>query len=162
MSVAPTELTPGPNLLNWAPDKWCEFYFRIADEAPVSVVYLGETICSKRAPLFDDDYPAVSERLGAAGKTVVHSTLGETASKLDRGLVSDVCERTSDLIEANDASAAYQLRGRPHSYFLYDRGSLIDAGPILEWMFPRMGGISVHRGKLDRQSLRKMDGFRPQ
>jgi collagenase-like PrtC family protease len=115
MSVAPTELTLGPNLFNWAPDKWRDFYFRIADEAPVSVVYLGETICSKRAPLFDDYYQAVGERLAAAGKTVVHSTLGETASKIDRRLVSDVCERTSDLIEANDASAAYYLRGRPHS-----------------------------------------------
>jgi len=114
MSGARTELTLGPNLFNWAPERWRDFYFRIADEAPVAVVYLGETICSKRAPLFSDYYEAVSERLGAAGKTVVHSTLGETASRVDRRLVSDVCERTSDLIEANDASAALFLRGRPH------------------------------------------------
>ena len=59
MSAAPTELTLGPNLFNWAPEKWRDFYFRIADEAPVAVVYLGETICSKRAPLFDDYYEAV-------------------------------------------------------------------------------------------------------
>lgn len=114
MSAAPTELTLGPNLFNWAPETWRDFYFRIADEAPVSVVYLGETICSKRAPLFADYYEAVSERLGAAGKTVVQSTLGETASKVDRRLVSEVCERTSGLIEANDTSAAFYLRGRPH------------------------------------------------
>jgi collagenase-like PrtC family protease len=79
------------------------------------VVYLGETICSKRAALFTDHYEKVVERLAAAGKAVVHSTLGETASKIDRRLVSDVCERTSDLIEANDASAAFHLRGRPHT-----------------------------------------------
>src|SRR5450756_732434 len=114
MSGASTELTLGPNLFNWAPDTWRDFYFRIADEAPVSVVYLGETICSKRAPLFRDHYEAVTERLRAAGKTVVHSTLGETASKIDRRLVGDVCENTTDLIEANDASAAFHLRGRPH------------------------------------------------
>jgi O2-independent ubiquinone biosynthesis protein UbiV len=114
MSGARTELTLGPNLFNWAPERWRDFYFRIADEAPVAVVYLGETICSKRAPLFSDYYQAVSERLGAAGKIVVHSTLGETASRIDRRLVSDICERTSDLIEANDASAAFHLRGRPH------------------------------------------------
>ncbi|QWG19421.1 U32 family peptidase [Bradyrhizobium sediminis] len=114
MSGARTELTLGPNLFNWAPETWRDFYFRIADEAPVSVVYLGEAICSKRAPLFRDHYEAVAERLRAAGKTVVHSTLGETASRLDRRLVSDVCERTSDLVEANDASAAFHLRGRPH------------------------------------------------
>jgi collagenase-like PrtC family protease len=114
MSGAPTELTLGPNLFNWAPETWRDFYFRIADEAPVSVVYLGETICSKRAPLFKDYYDAVGERLRSAGKTVVHSTLGETASRVDRRLVSDVCGTTSDLVEANDASAAFHLRGRPH------------------------------------------------
>jgi collagenase-like PrtC family protease len=114
MSAAPTELTLGPNLFNWAPETWRDFYFRIADEAPVSIVYLGETICSKRAPLFRDHYEAVSERLRAAGKTVVHSTLGETASKVDRRLVGEVCETVSDLVEANDASAAFFLRGRPH------------------------------------------------
>jgi collagenase-like PrtC family protease len=109
-----TELTLGPNLFNWAPDTWRDFYFRIADEAPVSVVYLGETICSKRAPLFAEHYEAVSRRLRAGGKTVVHSTLGETASRIDRRLVSDVCRETSELIEANDASAVFHLRGRPH------------------------------------------------
>jgi collagenase-like PrtC family protease len=114
MSGAPTELTLGPNLFNWAPEDWRDFYFRIADEAPLSVVYLGETICSKRAPLFRDHHEAVCERLGAAGKTVVHSTLGETASRVDRRLVGDVCENTSDLVEANDASAVFHLRGRPH------------------------------------------------
>src|SRR5664279_5850313 len=114
MSGTRTELTLGPNLFNWAPETWRDFYFRIADEAPVAVVYLGETICSKRAPLFSDYYQAVSERLGAAGKTVVHSTLGETASKIDRRLVDDVCGNTADLVEANDASALFHLRGRPH------------------------------------------------
>jgi collagenase-like PrtC family protease len=114
MSAAPTELTLGPNLFNWAPEIWRDFYFRIADEAPVSAVYLGETICSKRAPLFTDHYAAVADRLRAAGKTVVHSTLGETASKIDRRLVSEVCGNSSDLVEANDASAAFYLRGRPH------------------------------------------------
>ncbi len=114
MNGKPTELTLGPNLFNWPPESWRDFYFRIADEAPVSVVYLGETICSKRAPLFADYYEAVSARLRAAAKTVVHSTLGETASRADRNLVSEVCGTTSDLVEANDASAAFHLRGRPH------------------------------------------------
>jgi O2-independent ubiquinone biosynthesis protein UbiV len=114
MDGARTELTLGPNLFNWVPESWRDFYFRIADEAPVSVVYLGETICSKRAPLFADYYDAVSERLRAADKTVVRSTLGETASRVDRRLVSEVCAVSSDLIEANDASAAFYLRGRPH------------------------------------------------
>ncbi len=115
MGGARSELTLGPNLFNWAPDDWRDFYFRIAAEAPVDVVYLGEAICSKRAPLFAEHYEVVADRLRAAGKTVVHSTLGETALLIDRRLVGEVCARPApDLIEANDGSALYHLRGREH------------------------------------------------
>jgi hypothetical protein len=51
-----------------------DFYFRLADETAVDAVYVGEAICSKRAVLFD--FVAIVERLKAAGKTVVLSTLG--------------------------------------------------------------------------------------
>ena len=114
MNNARAELTLGPILFNWAPEQWRDFYFRIAGEAPVGAVYLGETICSKRAPLFDEHYEAVAERLRRAGKTIVHATLGETASQVDRRLVGEVCQRVGELTEANDSSAAYHLRGRPH------------------------------------------------
>lgn len=114
MNEAHAELTLGPNLFNWAPEQWRDFYLRIADEAPVGIVYLGETICSKRAPLFDEHYETVAARLRRAGKTIVHSTLGETASQIDRRLVAEVCQRTIELVEANDSSAAFHLRGRPH------------------------------------------------
>ena len=41
-------LALGPVLYLWQGEKWRDFYFRIADEAPVSYDYLGETVCSKR------------------------------------------------------------------------------------------------------------------
>ena len=37
----------------------------IADEAPVDLVYLGEVVCGKRAPLFDAYFDRVVERLRA-------------------------------------------------------------------------------------------------
>ena len=43
---------------------------------------------------------------------------------------------------------------RPHTYFLYDRGIPLWAGSVSAWLLPHMGGISLQRGKLDRQSLR--------
>ena len=85
------QITLGPVLFNWQPECWRDFYFRIADEAPVASVYLGETVCSKRAPLFEAHYGAVADRLSAAGKTVVLSTLSEVALRLDRKLVESVC-----------------------------------------------------------------------
>jgi len=108
------DITLGPVLFNWEPEKWRDFYFRIADEAPVATVYLGETVCSKRAPLFEPHYQAVTERLSAAGKTVVFSTLSEVLLKLDRKLVESICASDEFLVEANDASALLQLRGRAH------------------------------------------------
>ena len=68
-------LTLGPILFNWKPEKRRDFYFRIADEAPIDCVYLGEVVCSKREPFFVDDLPAIAERLRAAGKQVALSTL---------------------------------------------------------------------------------------
>ena len=41
-------LSLGPVYYLWDGPKWRDFYFRIADEAPVSHVILGETVCSKR------------------------------------------------------------------------------------------------------------------
>ena len=108
------EITLGPALFNWPAEQWRDFYFRIADEAPVSTVYLGEVVCSKRAVLFEPHYEDVAARLAAAGKTVVFSTLSEVALKLDRQLVENVCARDDAPVEANDVSALYRLRGRPH------------------------------------------------
>lgn len=112
MEPLANEVTLGPVLFNWAPERWRDFYFRIADEAPVGTVYLGEVICSKRAPLFEPQIEAVATRLSAAGKTVVFSTLTEVMSTLDRKLVASM--GAADLVEVNDASAFALVRGRPH------------------------------------------------
>jgi hypothetical protein len=41
-----------------------------------------------------------------------------------------------------------------HSYFLYDRGMTLWAGDWLGWLFSKLGGLPIYRGKLDRVSLR--------
>ena len=58
-----TQLTLGPIAYHWSADARRDFYARIADEAPVDEVYLGEVICSKRAPFQEADLPAMIERL---------------------------------------------------------------------------------------------------
>jgi O2-independent ubiquinone biosynthesis protein UbiV len=108
------ELTLGPVLFNWSPEGWRDFYFRIADEAPVAAVYLGEAVCFKRAPLFEPYLGEVAARLTAAGKAVVLSTLAEVMSKQERNLIDDVCASDGAMVEANDGSALMRLGGRPH------------------------------------------------
>lgn len=59
------QLTLGPVLFHWQPELWRDFYFRVADEAPVDTVVVGEVVCSKRSPFFAEHMPAVVERLAA-------------------------------------------------------------------------------------------------
>ncbi len=61
------ELTLGPIPYHWPAGRKLDFYARIADEAPVGTVYLGETICSKRAPFFDHHYAIGADRQIAFG-----------------------------------------------------------------------------------------------
>lgn len=107
-------VTLGPVLFNWQPEKWRDFYFRIADEAPVSTVYLGETVCSKRAPLPEPYFDEVVKRLTSGKKAVVYSTLSEVVNKIDRRLVEQICTTEDFLVEVNDGSALFRLQGRPH------------------------------------------------
>ena len=99
------EITLGPVLFHWRPETWRDFYYRIADEAPVDIVYLGETVCSKRDPFLEPHYAAAAERLTAAGKSVVFSTLAEVMLKHDRQLVERICSRNDYPVEANEYEA---------------------------------------------------------
>lgn len=107
-------LTLGPNLFHWPAEQKRDFYFQIADEAPVETVYLGEVICAKRTPFFEPFYDTVIERLQRAGKKVVFSLLAEVMTPRERKLVQTGAERKDIAVEANDASALYHLRDTPH------------------------------------------------
>jgi 1-acyl-sn-glycerol-3-phosphate acyltransferase len=41
-----------------------------------------------------------------------------------------------------------------HSHFIYDRGISLWAGGFVNWLFPRLGGTPILRGKADRQGLK--------
>lgn len=107
-------LTLGPLLYHWPTDAWRDFYFRIADEAPVASVCLGEVVCPKRAPFTFPHYEEVIDRLQAAGKEVVLSTPALITDPRDLALVKDAVELGVGLVEANDVAALPLLTGRPH------------------------------------------------
>lgn len=108
-------LTLGPVLFNWPADQWRDFYARMADEAPLDVVYLGEVVCSKRAPFFEDAIPDVIEQLTAAGKTVVLSSPILVTTDRERKAVRDLAEAEGITVEANDLGAVALLAGKPHT-----------------------------------------------
>ena len=114
MKADQASLSIGPVLFHWNAEKWRDFYFRIADEAPVESVYVGEVVCSKRTPFTEPYYQEVAERLQKGGKKVVFSTLSEVMIKRDRQIVAGMCALEDCEIEANDGAALYHLSGRPH------------------------------------------------
>ncbi|MDE2334877.1 MAG: U32 family peptidase [Rhodospirillales bacterium] len=75
MTQARFELTVGPVLFNWPAARLADFYARIADEAPVDRVVIGESVCSKREPFHADVTEAAIGRLERAGKKVVLASL---------------------------------------------------------------------------------------
>lgn len=109
-----TQLTLGPIAYHWSSDARRDFYARIADEAPVDEVYLGEVICSKRAPFHEADLPATIQRLERAGKRVILSTLAEVMLKRERKATGDIAEMDSAEIEVNNAAGLFARGKRPH------------------------------------------------
>ena len=108
-----TYLTVGPVLFNWPASTWRDFYCRLADEAPVDIVYLGETVCSKRQPFFADVMVDVIERLTAAGKEIVLSTLAlSMTSREVAGIYANVAGPFP--VEVNDMTGLAAAAGRPH------------------------------------------------
>ena len=108
-------LTLGPMLFHWQGADWRDFYFRLADEAPVDEVYLGETVCSKRQPFIEPHIAEVAERLQGSGKRVILSSLTLVTLERERRSVRELAAQDDLLVEANDLSALQALAGRPHA-----------------------------------------------
>lgn len=109
------KLTLGPVLYNWEPALWRDFYFRIADEAPVDTVCVGEVVCSKRLPFFLDLVPEVAERLIRAGKEVLLTSLALVTLERERKQTRSLALEADLAVEANDVTSILHLVGRPHA-----------------------------------------------
>jgi 1-acyl-sn-glycerol-3-phosphate acyltransferase len=46
------------------------------------------------------------------------------------------------------------LKSPTHAHFIYDRGIPLWAGSSIGWIYSKLGGTPIHRGKLDRTGLR--------
>lgn len=105
------KLALGPVLYYWQRDTLFEFYERIA-AAPVDIVYLGETVCSKRHNFRLEDWLAVAKNLASSGKQVVLSTQALIESESDLKTLRRLAENGSYTVEANDMGAVRLLSGK--------------------------------------------------
>lgn len=113
MGIESMKLTLGPVLFNWPTPTWSDFYARIADEAPVDRVIVGEVVCSKRSPFRLDALADVVERLDRGGKEVVIATLALPTLKREIAEI-DAAAAGDRLVEISDVTALSAMAGRPH------------------------------------------------
>ena len=97
------DLTVGPNPFFWEPERVRAFYASLT-AAPIARVVVGELICSKRLPFWQDEIPQAIETLRAAGKAVAITTLALVTLKRERRGTADLADM--DLpVEVNDLTA---------------------------------------------------------
>jgi len=86
-----------------------ESFYEQAATSDADIIYLGETVCSKRRELKSRDYLNIARQLANTGKQVVLSTmvLLETPSEIKE--LKRYCENGEFLVEANDMAAVQLL-----------------------------------------------------
>ncbi len=129
-------LSLGPLQYFWPRERTLSFY-REAAGWPVDVVYLGETVCSKRRELGTRDWIALAEELAAAGKQVVLSSLALVEAESELNAVERMLDHGRFLVEANDLSAVQRCR---------ERGRPFVAGPSLNVYNHRALALLVEDG----------------
>lgn len=102
------KLALGPLLYYWPRQSTLAFYADMA-EAPVDIVYLGETVCSRRHELRLPDWLDVAETLADAGKEVVLSSQVLVESESDLKTLRRIVANGRFRVEANDMGAVRLL-----------------------------------------------------
>ena len=104
----------GPLLYCWPKEKVMEFYKSVADSS-IPLVYLGETICSRRRELKFSDYMELANLLRESGKEVVISTLALLEAPSEYTELKKQVDNGEFIIEANDMGAvqAAKEKGLP-------------------------------------------------
>ena len=102
------KLTLGPLLYYWPRQATLDYYAAVA-EAPVDVVYLGETVCSRRHELRLADWLDLADTLAEAGKEVVLSSQVLVESGSDLKTVQRLAAQERFTVEANDMGAVRLL-----------------------------------------------------
>ena len=140
--VATPKLSLGPLQFHWPKADMQSLYRHVADSR-VDIVYLGETVCSKRREFRHEDWIDTAEQLAAAGKNIVLSTYALVEAQSELSYIRRLCENGEILVEANDMSAVHILAGKvpfvagPTLNILNQRSlqKLVDLG-LQRWVVP--------------------------
>src|SRR5450830_1203620 len=125
------KLALGPLLYYWPRGVVLSFYETIA-ATPVDIVYLGETVCSRRHELRLADWLSIAGRLREADKEVILSTQVLIESGADVAVLHKITSNGDFMVEANDMGAVHCLEGKVP--FVAGPHLNIYNVPTLKWM----------------------------
>ncbi|MCU7836440.1 MAG: U32 family peptidase [gamma proteobacterium symbiont of Taylorina sp.] len=102
------KLSLGPLLYFWAQDQIEDFYQEMI-KTPVDIIYLGETVCSKRRSLGFEQWLELARSIQQSGKEVVLSTLSLIEAESELKTLKRYCDNGEFRVEANDIAAVQLL-----------------------------------------------------
>ena len=91
----------GPVLYFW-PKATIEDFYQQALQSSADIIYIGETVCSKRRELKARDWISLAKRLAESGKQVVLSTMALLEAPAEIMVLRQLCNNGQLMIEAND------------------------------------------------------------
>lgn len=159
------KLSLGPVLFYWDKAQLGNFYAEMS-ALPLDVIYLGETVCSKRRAFSLDQWLGLGRELQACSQAQIvlsSLTLIEAASELSS--LRRLCDNGQLLVEANDMGAVQFLSERKLPFVggpalnLYNGhalGQLLDSG-MIRWVPPvecsaaLIGDVLEQVRELDRE-----------
>ncbi|OOY34086.1 U32 family peptidase [Solemya velum gill symbiont] len=138
-----SRLSLGPVQYHWTREQLLDFYTSISD-TQVDIVYLGETVCSKRRMLKLDDWLGIARELSEAGKEVILSTLALIEAESEILSMKRICENGQFRVEANDMASVHMLEkiGAPFvggpTLNLYNQKSIevLAKSGMYRWVMP--------------------------
>ena len=102
------KLSLGPLLYYW-PKQTVEDFYNQALQSEADVIYLGETVCSKRRELKIRDWIALAKALQGHGKEIVLSSMALLEAPAEVKGLKQLCDNGEINVEANDVGAIQLL-----------------------------------------------------
>ncbi|TXE44027.1 U32 family peptidase [Serratia marcescens] len=133
----------GPVLYHWPKNDIAAFYQQAA-ESSADIIYLGESVCTKRREMKVGDWLALAREIAHSGKQVVISTLALLQAPSELNELKRYVENGEFLFEANDLGAVNMAaeRGLPfvagHALNCYNAYTLrlLRRQGMMRWCMP--------------------------
>ena len=153
------KISIGPVQHYWSRNELLDFYADIAKSA-ADIVYLGETVCSKRRTLRTDDWITLAQQLRDCDKEVVLSTLTLIEAESELNATKHIIENGEFITECNDMAAVN---------FCIERKLPFITGPAINIYNANTLAFLIDRGlkrwvpcvELSRESIKKTLGALP-